>query len=89
MQNKTYGENVPYFYLTKPYIAISEKIYKKFKDVHSLTIKKLKAWTIEKLFDKATLKQMQKDISDYLDMQANKAKAKMNKQYQEIIKNKR
>lgn len=64
-----YGANKPYFYLTKPYLMISEKIYKKFKDVYTTGIKKLSKTALVRLFDKKTLRTMKRDVEVYLTKQ--------------------
>ena len=64
-----YGSNKPYFYLTKPYLMISEKIYKKFKDVYTTRIKKLSKTALVRLFDKKTLRTMKRDVEVYLTKQ--------------------
>lgn len=64
-----YGANKPYFYLTKPYLMISEKIYKKFKDVYTTRIKKLSKTVLMRLFDKKTLRTMKRDVEIYLTKQ--------------------
>lgn len=64
-----YGSHKPYFYLTKPYLMISEKIYKKFKDVYTIGIKKLSKTALVRLFDKKTLRSMKRDVELYLTRQ--------------------
>ena len=70
-----YANKSNFFYLTKPYMMISEKIYKVFKDQYTV-MKKLKKGSVEKLFDRSTLKTMKTDVMKYLKKEINKAQNK-------------
>lgn len=70
-----YASKSNFFYLTKPYMMISEKVYKVFKDQYTV-MKKLKKGTVEKLFDKKTLQTMRTDVMKYLKKEINKAQNK-------------
>ena len=70
-----YASKSNFFYLTKPYMMISEKIYKVFKDQHKV-MKKLTKGAVEKLFDKKTLQTMRTDVMKYLKKEINKAQNK-------------
>jgi len=63
-----YANKPAFFYLTKPYLMISEKIYKEFKDQYTV-MKKIKKDAIAKLFDRKTLVSMKADVKSYIEKQ--------------------